>query len=49
MYIMKNCKFSVETLKNVLLEKIRIQKLLLLKNYRYGEYHSFYQTFYDKL
>ena len=49
LYQMKNCKLSVETLKNVLIEKIRIQKLLLLKNCRYDEYHRFWQTFYDKL
>ena len=49
LYQMKNCKLSVETLKIVLIEKIRIQKLLLLKNCRYDEYHRFWQTFYDKL
>lgn len=49
LYQMKNCKLSVETLKNVLIEKIRIQKLLLLKNCRYDEYNRFWQTFYDKL
>ena len=46
---MKNWKLSVETLKNVLIEKITIQKFLLLKNCGYDEYHRFYRSFYDKL
>ena len=49
MYIMKNCKLSVETLKNVLIEKNKNPKLLPLKNCRYDEYHRFWQSFYDKL